>query len=181
MNKPYLYYYQNSSLLTYHPSSKTNMDPALVMRGGHDQLVHQRSKTSTNIAIILINAIYKKFYECWSSYTTCVLAYSKTLSQTYESLIKFLAYVSTHSSANAFPIRWLSEKSSWSSEELCMKWQEDSWLVAVREPTFRTSTSAFFHQSSIGDQSLLIISDLNRRESRLGLDGPADLDCRLDG
>ena len=32
-------------------------------------------------------------------------AYSKTPSQTYENLVKLLAYVSAHSSATAFPLR----------------------------------------------------------------------------
>ena len=35
----------------------------------------------------------------------------------YKNLIKPLAYILTHSSANAFPIWWLSEKSFWSPEE----------------------------------------------------------------
>ena len=61
-----------------------------------------------------------------------------------------------------------------------MKRQEDDWLDAVREPTLRMSTSASFHQSSIGDQSLSIVRDPGK-ESRLGLDGPVSLDCRPDG
>ena len=37
---------------------------------------------------------------------------SKLHLKAYERLIKPLAYVSTHSSANAFTIRWLNERSS---------------------------------------------------------------------
>ena len=71
----------NLSSSTHHPSSETSINltllarrprhwPAtLVARRGHHQLVNRRSKTFTNIAIILINAIYKEFYECWSSGT----------------------------------------------------------------------------------------------------------------
>ena len=36
--------------------------------------------------------------------------------KSYESLIKPFACISTHSSANAFPIQWLSEKSFRSPE-----------------------------------------------------------------
>ena len=98
----------------------------------------------------------------------------------YESLIKPLACVSTHSSANAFQIRSLSERSSWSPERPWVKRQEDGWLHAVRESTFRMSTWASFHQFSIGGRSFLIVSNLNKRESRLGLDGLAGLDCQRD-
>ena len=62
-----------------------------------------------------------------------------------------------------------------------MKRQEDGWLDTVKELTLRKSTLASFHQSSIGDRFLLIVSNLNRRKSRLGLDGPAGLDCQPDG
>ena len=99
----------------------------------------------------------------------------------YESLIKPLTCVSTYSSANAFPIRWLSEKSFWSTEGPWVKRQEDGWLDAVRKPIPRMSTSAFFYQSSIGGRSLLIVSNLNGRESRLGLDSLAGLNCHPDG
>ena len=63
-NRPYPHYY-----LTCHryPSSKTSIKPTILeARRGH-QLVDQCSKTFTNIVIIFIDAIYKKFYECWSS------------------------------------------------------------------------------------------------------------------
>ena len=80
-NKLYLHYYQNLSLLTYHPSSKTSINLILVAKRGHKQLVNRHSETSTNIVIILINAIYKEFYEYWSSCFVYALAYSKTLSQ----------------------------------------------------------------------------------------------------
>ena len=105
VNKPYLHFYQNLSLSTYHPSSETNINPILIARRSHYQLIDQYRKTSTNITITLIDAIYKEFYKCWSSYPACASAHSKTLSQTYKSLIKPLACVSTHSNANAFPIR----------------------------------------------------------------------------
>ena len=71
----------DSSSLTYHPSSETSIDPTLVVswrchwlvtlvaRCSHHQLVDRRSKTFTNIAIILIDAIYKELYKCWSSRT----------------------------------------------------------------------------------------------------------------
>ena len=66
-NKPYLHYYQTRHC---HSCSKTSIEPtALEARRGHYQLVDRRSKTFTNIAIILIDAIYKEFYECWSSGT----------------------------------------------------------------------------------------------------------------
>ena len=115
---------------------------------------------------------------------TVPLAYqliAKLQLKLYKSLIKSLAYVSTHSSANAFAIRWLSERSSWLPEGLWVKQQEDGWLDAVREPTFSTSKSAFFYQSFIRDRSFLIVSNLNRREFRLGLDGSTGLDCQPDG
>ena len=66
-----------------------------------------------------------------------------------ESLIKLLACISTNSSTNAFPIKWLSEKSSWSTKGLKLKQQEDDWLDKVKESILRTSTSAFFHRPSI--------------------------------
>ena len=50
-------------------------------RRGHHQLIDQRSKTSANIIIILINAIYKKFYKYWLSCLARISAYSKTPSQ----------------------------------------------------------------------------------------------------
>ena len=121
------------SLATHHPSSKTSIDPTFVasrrrhwlatpvVRRGHHQLVDRHNKTSMNIAIIFIDAIYKEFYECWLKRDT----YNKTPSQTYKSLIKPLACVSTYSSANAFPIRWLSERSSRSPEEPWVKSQEN--------------------------------------------------------
>ena len=71
----------DSSSSTHHANSKTSIDPILVAsrrrhwpaifvaRHGHYQLIDRCSKTSTNIAIILIDAIYKKFYKCWSSRT----------------------------------------------------------------------------------------------------------------
>ena len=69
------------SSLTHHPSSEMGIDltlvasrrcywPAIfVARRGHYQLIDWHSKTSTNIAIIFIDTIYKKFYKCWSSGT----------------------------------------------------------------------------------------------------------------
>ena len=69
----------DSSSSTYHLSSETSIESILVVsrcyhwsatfvaRRRHYQPIDQRSKTSTNIAIILINAIYMEFYECWSS------------------------------------------------------------------------------------------------------------------
>ena len=101
-NKPYSHYYPTCHR-TYHPSSETSINPilitnrcrhwlaTLVTRHGHYQLVDQHSETSTNIAIILIDAIYKEFYECWSRCPAHASAHSKTPSQTYESLIKPLA------------------------------------------------------------------------------------------
>ena len=97
-------------------SRRCHWAATLVAKRGHYQLVDRRSKISTNIAIILIDAIYKEFYECWSRFLIYASAHSKTLSQTYKSWIKPLAFVSTYSSANAFPIRWLSERSSQSPE-----------------------------------------------------------------
>ena len=180
------------SSLIHHPSSETSIDPTLiasrrchwsatlVARRGHHQFVDRHSETFINIVIILIDAILKEFYKCWSRYLARASAYGKTPSQTYESLIKLLACISTHSSANAFPIRWLSERSSWSPEGPWVKRQEDAWLDAVREPIFSTSTSAFFHWSSIRGRSLSIVRDFGG-ESRLGLDGPAGLNCQPDG
>ena len=50
-----------------HSRRETSIKPtALEARRGHHQLVDQCSKTSTNSAIIFINAIYKEFYKCWS-------------------------------------------------------------------------------------------------------------------
>ena len=77
---------------------------------------------------------------------TVLLAYqliAKLHLKPYESLTKPFVCVSTHSSANAFPIWWSSEKSSWSSEEPWVKRKEDGWLDAVRKPIVRTSTSAY--------------------------------------
>ena len=71
----------DSSSSTYHPSSEKSIDSTLVAsrrhhwlatlvaRRGHYQLLDRHSKTSTNVAIILIDAIYKQFYEWWSSGT----------------------------------------------------------------------------------------------------------------
>ena len=71
----------DSSSSTYHLSSKTSIDSTLVVsrrrywfailvaRRSYHELIDRRSKTSTNIAIIFINAIYKEFYECWLSGT----------------------------------------------------------------------------------------------------------------
>ena len=76
---------------THHPSSETSINPTLVAsrrchwlvtlvaRRGHHQLVDQYSKTSPNIAIILIDAIYKEFYECWSSGTLIAKLYLKPI------------------------------------------------------------------------------------------------------
>ena len=178
--------------MTHHPSSKTSIDPTLVescrchwlatlvARRSYYQLIDWRSKTSTNIAMILIDAIYKKFYECWSRCPACVSAYSKTPSQTYKSLIKLLACVSSYSSGNAFAIKWLSDRSSRSLEGPWVKRQEDGWLDVVREPTLRTSISASFHWSSIRGQSFSIVRNPGG-ESKLGLDSPAGLDCQPDG
>ena len=75
----------------HHLSSKTSIDLTLVAsrhcywlatfvaRRGHHQLVDQRSKTYTNIAIILIDAIYKEFYERWSSKTLIAKLYLKPM------------------------------------------------------------------------------------------------------
>ena len=91
----------DSSSLTHHLSSKTNIDltlvasrhchwlATLVAKSGHHQLVDRHSKTSTNIAIIFINAIYKEFYECWSSGTLIAKLYLKPL-RAWSSLL--LAY-----------------------------------------------------------------------------------------
>ena len=167
MNKPYLHYYQNLSLLTYHPSSKTSIKPTLLeARCGYHQLVDRYSKTSINIAIIFISVIYKELYEYWSSCLACKSAYSKLYLKPYKSVIKSLACVSAHSSANTFPIWWLSEKNSWSTEGPWVKQQEDGWLNAVRKLIFRTSTSASFYQSFIGDWSLSIVRNLEEK-SRL--------------
>ena len=73
----------------------------------------------------------------------------------YESLIKPLDWVSTHSNTNAFPIRWLSEESSRLPEGPWVKRQEDGWLDAVREPTLKISILAFFYWFSIKGWSLL--------------------------
>ena len=99
----------------------------------------------------------------------------------YESLIKLLACVSTHGSSNVFPIQWLIERNLWSPKGPWVKRQEDGWLDAIRKPTLKTSTSASFHQSFIGGQSLSIVSNLNTGKSRLGVDGLASLDCWPDG
>ena len=61
-----------------------------------------------------------------------------------------------------------------------MKRQEDGWLDIIRKPILITSTSASFHQSSIRGQSLLIVRNPGE-ESRLGLDGPTNLDYQIDG
>ena len=88
-NKPYFYYYQTRHC---HSRSETSIElTALKARHGHHQLVDQRSETSTNIAIILIDAIYKEFYKCWSRCPALASAHNKTSSQPYESLIKLLA------------------------------------------------------------------------------------------
>ena len=178
--------FSNLSSLTHHPSSKTSIKPILVSsrrrywpttliaRRGHHQLIDRCSKTSTNIAIILQRYLPGVLWVQVKRDT-----YNKTPSQSYESLIKPLTCVSTHSSTNAFPIPRLSEKRSRLPEGPWVKWQEDGWLNAVSEPTLRTSISTSFHWSSIGGQSLLIVRNPGG-ESRLGLDGSASLDCRLD-
>ena len=103
--------------------------------------------------------------------------YNKTPSQTYGSLVKPLACVSTHISANDFPNKWLSERSFRSPKRPGVKRQEDGWLEIVRKPTIGTSTSASFHSSSIRGRFFSIVCNLGG-ESRLGLDGPASLDCQ---
>ena len=77
--------------LIHHPSSETSIDSTLVAsrrchwlatlvaRCGHHQLVDRRSKTSTNIAIILIEAIYKEFFECWLSGIFITKLYLKSM------------------------------------------------------------------------------------------------------
>ena len=90
----------------------------------------------------------------------------------YKNLINPLACISTYSSGNVFPIWYLSEKSSWSREGPWVKRQKNGWLDAVKKPTLKTLTSAFFHQSSIEDRSFSIMRDLGQ-ESRLGLDNSA--------
>ena len=89
------------SSLTYHPSSERSINPTLVMsrrchwlailvaRRGHYQLVDRHSKTFTNIAIILIDTIYKEFYECWLSGTLIVKLHLKPM-RTWSSFL--LAY-----------------------------------------------------------------------------------------
>ena len=86
---------------THHPSSETKIDLTLVAsrrhhwfailiaKHGHHQLVNQCSKTSTNIAIIFIDAIYKEFYECWSSKTLITKFHLKSI-RAWSSLL--LAY-----------------------------------------------------------------------------------------
>ena len=76
---------------TYHPSSETRIDPTLVAsrrrhwlailvaRRGYHQLVDWGSETSTNITIILIDAIYKEFYEYWLSGTLIAKLYHKLM------------------------------------------------------------------------------------------------------
>ena len=60
-NKLYSHYYQTRHC---HSSNETSIEPtALEARRGH-QFVDRRSETFTNIVIILINAIYKEYYEC---------------------------------------------------------------------------------------------------------------------
>ena len=98
----------------------------------------------------------------------------------YKSLIKPLACVSAHISANAFPIWWLSKINSRSPKALSVKRQKDGWLDTIKEPTLRTSILASFYQSSIADWFLLILRDPEKK-FRLGLDSHANLDCRPDG
>ena len=98
--KPYPHYYQTCHR-TYHPSSKMSIDPTLVAsrphhwlatlvaKHDHHQLVNQYSKTFTNIAIILIDAIYKEFYECWLSETLIIKLHLKPI-RAWSSLL--LAY-----------------------------------------------------------------------------------------
>ena len=76
---------------TYHPSSKTSIGPTLVAscychwlvtlvaRRSHHQLVDRRSETFAIIAIILIDAIYKEFYEYWLSRTLIAKLYLKLM------------------------------------------------------------------------------------------------------
>ena len=61
-----------------------------------------------------------------------------------------------------------------------MKQQEDGWLDTVRESILRMSTSTFFYQSSIGNQSLSIVR-YPGEEFRLNLDSLAGLDCQPNG
>ena len=90
-----------SSSLTYHPNTKTSIGPTLttnrrcywlatlVARRGYHQFIDQRSKTSMNIAIILIDFIYMEFYECWSSGTLIAKLHLKPM-KVWSSLL--LAY-----------------------------------------------------------------------------------------
>ena len=94
---------------------------------------------------------------------------AKLYLEPYNSMIKPFAYISAPSSVNAFPIRWSTERSSWSTEAPWLKRQKDGLLDTVKEFTLRMSISASFHQSSIRDRSLWIVSNFGE-ESRLGLD-----------
>ena len=178
--------------MTYHLSSETSIDltfvasrrrhwiATLIARRSYHQLVDRCSETCTNIGIIFIDAIKRSSMSADEAVLLAHQLIAKLHLKPYKSLIKPLACISIHSSANVFPIRWMSERSFQLPEGLWVKRQEDGWLDKVKEPTLRMLTSASFHQSSIGSQSFLIISNLNEGEFRLGLDSPANLEYRPD-
>ena len=132
---------------THHPSSETSIDPTLVasrrchwlatlmVRRGDHQLIDRRSKTSTNIAIILINAIYKEFYECWSSGTIIAKLHLKPI-RAWSSLP--LAYqliaVPTPSRSSTWLREALSHRrgSEWSGKRLA-GWTQSENLFLGRQ------------------------------------------------
>ena len=171
----------NSSSLTRHPYSKLSLSLTC----------HFCSETRLSSTYWPTKHDFYKYchytHQCYLQVVTLVLIklfrlriIAKLYFKPYKSLIKPLACVSAHSSANAFPIRWLSEKSSPLPEKTWVKQQKDGWLDAVRKHTLRTSTSASFHWSSIANRSFSIVHDPEEK-SRLGLDSSSSFDYQPDG
>ena len=132
------------SSLTYYPSNQTSIDPTLVAshcchwlatlvaRPGHHQLVSRRSKISSNIAIILIDAIYKEFYKCWWSGTLIAKLYLKPM-RAWSSFS--LAYQLIAVSMPFRSVVWVREAlvhqrgREWSSKRMVDRTQSDNLLL----------------------------------------------------
>ena len=168
-NKPYLHYYQTRHC---HSRSETSIKPTtLEARRGH-QLIDRQT-----LLLSLLTLSTRSFIGA----DQAASAHIETPSQIYESLIKPLACaISSYQCQCLSASNGVAKVNPRHRGEPWVKRQEDGWLDAVREPTLRTSISASFHWSSIGDRSLLIVRN-PREESRLGLDRPAGLDYRPDG
>ena len=137
----------NLSSLTHHPSSKTNINPTLIVscrchwlatliaRRGHHQLIDRRSKTFTNIAIVFIDAIYKEFYECWFSGTLIAKLYLKRMRAWLNlSLAYQLIAVSTPSRSDGWVRKALGHQRGceWSGKRMA-SWTQSENLLLERQ------------------------------------------------